>query len=122
VSLGPAGSRRGRARQGHLVIDGSVHPPALIGNACFIEVRAHVECAIVGAGARVHDGARVHRSVLLPGSVVRPGAVVERSVVGELAIVGERARLLDGSVVAGRAAVAPATELEGVKVELGAQR
>jgi NDP-sugar pyrophosphorylase family protein len=107
---------------GAAVIDGSVHPPALIGDASFVEVRAQVERAIVGAGARVHDGARVRSSVLLPGSVVRRGAVVERSVVGELAVVGEGARLLGGSVVAGRGAVAPGAELEGVKVEAGAQR
>jgi len=107
---------------GAAVIDGHVHAPALIGDASFIEVRAQVEGAIVGAGARVHDGARVRCSVLLPGSVVRRGAVVERSVVGELAVVGERARLLSGSVVAGRAAVAADAELEGVKVEAGAQR
>jgi hypothetical protein len=42
--------------------------------------------------------------------------------VGELAVVGEGARLLDGTVVAGRAAVAAGAELEGVKVEAGAQR
>lgn len=113
---------RGIWTLGAAVIDGTVHAPALIGDASFIEARAQVECAIVGAGARVHDGAWVRRSVLLPGSVVRPGAVVERSVVGELAVVGERARLLAGSVVAGRAAVAPDAELEGVKVEAGAQR
>ena len=107
---------------GAAVIDGSVQAPALIGDASFVEVRAHVEGSIVGAGARVHDGARVRCSVLLPGSVVRRGAVVERSVVGELAVVGERARLLSGSVVAGRAAVAADAELEGVKVEAGAQR
>jgi hypothetical protein len=48
--------------------------------------------------------------------------VVERSVVGELAVVGERARLLGGSVLAGRATVAPDAELEGAKVEAGAPR
>ena len=107
---------------GAAVIDGSVRPPALIGDASFVEVRAQVEYAIVGAGARVHDGAQVRCSVLLPGAVVRPGAVVEGSVVGELAVVGERARLLGGSVVAGRAAVAPGADLEGVRVEVAAQR
>jgi NDP-sugar pyrophosphorylase family protein len=107
---------------GAAVIDGSVQAPALIGDASFVEVRAHVEGSIVGAGARVHDGARVRCSVLLPGSVVRSGAVVERSVVGELAVVGERARLGGGSVVAGRAEVSADAELEGVKVEAGAQR
>jgi len=107
---------------GAAVIDGSVQGPALIGDASFVEARAQVEWAIVGAGARVHAGARVRRSVLLPGSVVRRGAVVERSVVGELAVVGEGARLLGGSVVAGRAAVAAGAELEGVKVESGAPR
>jgi NDP-sugar pyrophosphorylase family protein len=107
---------------GAAVIDGSVSPPALIGDASYVEAGAQVERSIVGAGARVHDGAWVRSSVLLPGAVVRPGAVVERSVVGELAVVGERARLLGGSVLAGRATVAPDAELEGAKVEAGAPR
>jgi mannose-1-phosphate guanylyltransferase len=113
---------RGVWTLGAAVIDGHVQAPALIGDASFVEVGAEVEWAVVGAGARVHDGARVRGSVLLPGSVVRPGAVVQGSVVGGLAVVGERARVLGGSVVASRAAVAPEAELDGAKVEAGAQR
>ena len=120
----PGAMERGRGiwTLGAAVIDGDVHPPVLLGDASVIEARAHIECAVVGAGASVQHGARVECSVLLPGSVVRSNAVVERSVVGELAVVGERARLVGGSVVADRARVEADAELDGVNVEAGAGR
>jgi NDP-sugar pyrophosphorylase family protein len=104
---------------GPAVLDGSVRPPVLIGDSSHVERDAAVECAVVGARARVHGGARVKCSVLLPGSVVCPGAVVDGSVVGELAVVGENARVAGGSVVGGGAMVAEGAEFDGVKVEAG---
>jgi NDP-sugar pyrophosphorylase family protein len=87
------------------VIDGTVLPDSLVGDAAFIGGGATVDASIVGAGARVEAGATVRSSVLLPGAVVRPGAVVEHSIIGEGAVIGEDATVVDLTVVEGRAVV-----------------
>ena len=101
---------------GTTIVDGRVTGPALLGDASYVGVDAHVEDAIVGTGARVEAGAAVRRSVLMPGAVVREGAVVEDSIVGESAVVGLRARLSALSVVQGRAKVPDDTTEEGARV------
>jgi len=98
------------------VIDGDVHPPALVGATAFIQAGARVERSVVGAGARVHEGASVRDSVLLPGAVVRADAVVDGCLVGNQAVVGEKAWLSDMAVVGPGVEVEAGARLSGVRV------
>ncbi|MCU1462309.1 MAG: Mannose-phosphate guanylyltransferase [Acidimicrobiales bacterium] len=114
----PGASRRedGTWTLGAAVIDGTVTPPSLVGDAAFVGAGAHVERSVIGAGARVHDGASVRNSVLLPGAAVREGATVEDSIVGEQAVVGEGAKLQRLTVVGGGQTIAPGAQFDGDRV------
>jgi len=101
---------------GTAVVEGDVHPPALVGPAAFVQAGAQVEQSVVGAGARVHTGAVVRGSVLLPGAVVRAGAVVDGCLVGEQAVVGEKAWLSDTVVLGPGVEVEAGARLSGVRV------
>jgi NDP-sugar pyrophosphorylase family protein len=98
------------------VIDGTVLPASLIGDAAFVAGGATVEESIVGGGARVEAGATVRSSLLLPGAVVRAGAVVEHSIIGEGAVIGEEATVVDLTVVEGRAVVEAGAAESGGRV------
>ncbi len=98
------------------VIDGTVLPASLIGDAAYIGSGATVEESVIGGGARVEHGATVRHSLLLPGAVVRPGAVVDHSIIGEGAVIGDGATVTDLTVVQGRAVVADGAALAGGRV------
>jgi mannose-1-phosphate guanylyltransferase len=102
---------------GASVIDGTVLPSSLVGDAAYVASGATVEESIVGGGARVEAGATVRHSLLLPGAVIRAGATVEHSIIGEGAIVGERATVTDLTVVQGRASIEAGAALAGERVE-----
>lgn len=98
------------------VIDGTVLPSSLIGDAAFVAGAATVEESVVGAGARVEGDAVVRHSLLLPGAVVHAGAVVEHSIIGEGAVVGAGATVTDLTVVQGRAVIEDGVALSGERV------
>ena len=87
------------------VIDGTVLPSSLIGDAAFVAGGATIEESVIGGGARVEAGATVRHSLLLPGAVVRAGARVEGSIIGAGAVIGTDATVTDLTVVEGRASV-----------------
>jgi NDP-sugar pyrophosphorylase family protein len=98
------------------VIDGTVEPPSLIGDAAFVAGPAVVEESVIGSGARVEGDAVIRHSLLLPGAVVHAGARVEHSIVGEGAVIGAGATVADLTVVQGRAVVEPGAALSGDRV------
>jgi len=98
------------------LVDGTVRPPALVGDAAFVSGGAEVDESVVGAGARVGGGARVRGSVLLRGAVVGANAVVDGSIVGEAAVVEAGAEVRELSVVGGRTTVPAGTALVGQRL------
>lgn len=98
------------------VIDGTVLPASLIGDAAFVAGGATVEESVIGGGARVEAGATVRHSLLLPGAVVRAGAIVGHSILGEGAVVGEGATVTDLTVVEGRAVIEPGAAVSGGRI------
>ena len=100
------------------VVDGTVQPPSLIGDAAYVAAGALVIGSVIGAGARVEHGCQVIDSVLLPGAHVHAGAVVEGSIVGEGAVVGESAVVRGLSVIGGGQEVQAGAALDGERVPL----
>ena len=100
------------------LVDGTVLPASLIGDAAFIASGALVEASVIGAGSRLAAGAIVRRSVLLPGALIASDAVVEDSIIGEGAVVGDGAVVGGMSVIGCAATVEPGTRLAGAKVPL----
>lgn len=81
-------------------VEGTVHPPALIGTGTTVAASAIVGGrTVLGAGVRVHERAHVDSSVILDGCEVGAGSRVSGAILSPGVTLGERCQIEAGVVL-----------------------